>query len=230
MLAIRVIAIVLFVVSTAYADIYSYVDENGVICLTDTPTREAKLMPLQNDETPKLRSYNSVSYQSIIKSVADKYSIDPSLIHAVITTESNYNQGAVSRKGAMGLMQLMPSTASLMGVSNPFRPEENIEGGTKYLRYLLDRFGGDLRLALAAYNAGPEYVQKYGTIPPISETKEYVKKVLLLYNGNEKLNVQSPATKKIRKPTPIYKVILDDGTVIYTNTDFLSKSPEPFRF
>ena len=104
-------------------------------------------------------------------------------------------------------MQLMPATAREMDVSNPFNPEENIDGGTKYLRYLLDRFNGDLKLALAAYNAGPASIRKYGGIPPIRETQLYVKQVLKLYNGADKSGKKT-----------IYKVSFNDGSVLYTNT------------
>jgi soluble lytic murein transglycosylase-like protein len=123
------------------------------------------------------------SYSQIINRTSYKYRIEPYLVSAVIKVESNWDSQAVSRKGAKGLMQLMPSTAKEMNVKNPFDPEENIEGGTRYLRYLLDRFNGDIILALAAYNAGPNRVEKFRDIPPIKETKQYVKKVLSIYNG-----------------------------------------------
>jgi hypothetical protein len=122
-------------------------------------------------------------------------------------------------------MQLMPSTANDMDVRNPFNPEENIAGGTKYLKYLLKRFNGDLILALAAYNAGPKTVEKFGLVPPITETKQYVHKVLSLYNGK----ITYPLTEDDSpKPDPIYKITLEDGTVLFTNSTFLAK--DPIRF
>ncbi|MEW6602793.1 MAG: lytic transglycosylase domain-containing protein, partial [Nitrospirota bacterium] len=148
-------------------------------------------------------------FSQIIHDMSSKYDIEPSLIRAVITVESNWNYNAVSNKGAMGLMQLMPSTAKDMDVDNPFNPEENIEGGTKYLRFLLDKFN-DLPLALAAYNAGPKTVEYYGRVPSITETEQYVRKVLSLYNGKSSES----------RSTRIYKVTLDDGTVLFTNTPF----------
>jgi soluble lytic murein transglycosylase-like protein len=123
-------------------------------------------------------------------------------------------------------MQLMPSTANDMNVHNPFNPEENIEGGIKYLKYLLERFNGDLTLALAAYNAGPKTVEKFGLVPPITETRQYVSKVLSLYNGKMTSLAEDEQTEK--KPDPIYKIILEDGTVLFTNSTFLSKKPVRF--
>jgi len=126
--------------------------------------------------TPNL----SRKFDEIFMEVARVYNLDPKLLHAIAKVESNYNPRAVSPKGALGVMQLIPSTARLVGVSDPFDPRENIYGGARYLRYLLDKFG-DLTLALAAYNAGPKAVEAYGGIPPYPETQRYVRSVLSLY-------------------------------------------------
>lgn len=117
---------------------------------------------------------------SLFKKVAELYDLDPHLLKAVAKVESNFNPNAISPKGALGIMQLIPSTAELVGVKNPFDPIENIYGGAKYLKYLLDEFK-DLHLSLAAYNAGPEKVKFYKGIPPIPETQNYVKSVLYYY-------------------------------------------------
>lgn len=117
------------------------------------------------------------NFSGIISAAAQKYSIDPAIIHAVVRTESSYRANALSPKGAQGLMQLMPDTAKSLGVENAFDPEQNIYAGTKHLKYLIDRFDGELTLALAAYNAGEGAVEKYGGIPPYPETIAYIGKI-----------------------------------------------------
>jgi len=219
------------------ADIFKYTDDNGVICYTDAPFGKKTAKPIKEKaDTPspkgkisKAKYVEDADYHSIVHEKATQYDLDPSLIKAVIKTESNWNSRAVSPKGAMGLMQLMPTTARDLNVNNPYDPEENIEGGTKYLKYLLERFNGDLTLALAAYNAGPNKVEKYGYVPPIPETKQYVKKVISLYNGKtEYSTAESEVTKNTKKSEPIYKVVLEDGTVLFTNSTFFAKNPVRF--
>lgn len=185
-----------------HADIYKYTDQNGVVHFTNTPEGKGY--------TKVITEYNTSSegkYDHIISRTSAKYNIEPAVIKAVITAESDWNPRAISSKGAVGLMQLMPETAKDMQVSNPYDPEENIEGGTRYLRWLLNRFQGNLDLALAAYNAGPSTVEKTGGIPQFSETRKYVKNVTRMYKGSAQ-----------GKNTKIYKVTYDDGTVLYTNT------------
>lgn len=126
-------------------------------------------------------SLNTASYATEVKRIARKYQVDPALVRAVIHAESAFNAEAMSNKGAQGLMQLMPATASDLGVKNAFDANQNIEGGVKYLAGLLEQFDGDIRLATAAYNAGPGAVKKYNGIPPYAETKVYVERVGILH-------------------------------------------------
>lgn len=116
-------------------------------------------------------------YSDLIKAAAAKYSLDPKLLECVMAAESNFNPRAISSKNALGLMQLLPETAQRMAVKNPFDPAQNIEGGARYLRLMLDRFSGNLTLALAAYNAGPDKVTLYGGVPPFRQTIDYIRRV-----------------------------------------------------
>lgn len=130
---------------------------------------------------------------------ARREGMSPRLVQAVVQVESGYNSRALSNKGAMGLMQLMPGTAKELGVSDAYDPEQNIRGGTRYLKQQLNRFSGDLRLALAAYNAGPTAVAKYGDIPPYRETRRYVEKVLALYRHTAPPHLQEVARDQAKK-------------------------------
>ncbi|MBW2600143.1 MAG: lytic transglycosylase domain-containing protein [Deltaproteobacteria bacterium] len=139
------------------------------------PSKDYSLQPAAPGETEPL-------FHSIIQEASDHYQVDPELIRAIIMTESSNNPRAVSRKGARGLMQLMPATAKALGVENSFDPEHNIYGGVRYFRELLDRFDGDTEMALAAYNAGSRKVRQYRGIPPFKTTHYYIKRVLFYYN------------------------------------------------
>lgn len=129
-------------------------------------------------QPPNIQYNNSSNVQRMLYIAAQKHGVDPSLVDAVAKAESNYQQECVSSAGAVGVMQLMPETANMLGVNNIYDVRENINGGVKYLKQMLDMFHGDTALAVAAYNAGPGAVQKYGGIPPFSETKQYVAKVM----------------------------------------------------
>lgn len=173
----------------AHADIYKYVDDEGVLHLTNVPSNpSANYVLVLKEKRIIFHSDIDVNrFDQIIISTARKHNIEPALIKAVIKAESNFNHQAVSRVGAQGLMQLMPATASQLQVEDAFHPEKNIEGGTRYLRYLLNLYRGNLTLALAAYNAGEGAVAKYNNrVPPYRETKNYVNRVLSFYNSFSK--------------------------------------------
>ena len=161
-------------ISPALADIYRYVDANGVTHFTNTPTHG-------HYNFYRKESFSSaprvLSYAELIKRYAGQYDLDEALVKAVIKVESDYRPHVVSSKGAQGLMQLIPETARDMNVSDPFDPSDNIHGGTRYLRLMLDQFDGDLELALAAYNAGPGTVKRHGGVPPYTETLNYIQRV-----------------------------------------------------
>src|SRR5437764_8795800 len=157
----------------------------------------------------RLPEGDTAPYAREITDAASRYGIPEQLVTAVIRVESGFNPRAVSRKGARGLMQLMPSTASILGVRNSFDPGENIDGGARHLRGLIERFSNDVPLALAAYNAGENAVVTYRGIPPYAETQDYVARVLRFFYGT--------TTNGTTLPTETFKKLESDGTVVYTN-------------
>ncbi|MBI5015140.1 MAG: lytic transglycosylase domain-containing protein [Deltaproteobacteria bacterium] len=166
--------------TVAWADIYQSVSADGSISFTDTPVTTEYRVVIRDPRPVRAASPRS-PWQDLARQEASLRQLDPRLVNAVIQVESGENPGALSHKGAMGLMQLMPDTARAMGVQDPFEPRDNIQGGVKYLAQMLDRFHGRLDLALAAYNAGPSAVERYGGVPPYAETRNYVNRVLDAY-------------------------------------------------
>jgi soluble lytic murein transglycosylase-like protein len=176
--------------AVAAAKIYTYLDAQGLRHYTDTPdnNRYRLLVLSPFDRTVSGERYDlrrlarASQYDSIIEHAAVAAAVEANLLRAVIVVESGFNSRAVSKRGAVGLMQLMPATASRFGVLNPYDARQNVHGGARYLKFLMNRFGHDIRLVLAAYNAGEEAVDRNGgQIPPYSETMAYVPRVLKIY-------------------------------------------------
>lgn len=176
-----------------YPAIYTFVDENGIVHFTNIKPRAGNFRILIPDSDPSYKGRQpqklNETYDPIIYLYSRKFNVDPLLVKAVIMAESNFNPQAVSKRGAMGLMQIMPETARMLNLKDIFDPEENIKGGTLYLRILKDWFKEDLDLVLAAYNAGPKrIIENRMSIPPIEETVQYVKRVKYFYRKLKSLN------------------------------------------
>ena len=169
-----------------YADIYMYTDSQGVMHFTNVPTSAKYSVYIKEKSTESNITYNSNKYDDLITTAAKKYEISFSLLKALIKIESDFDPWAVSKVGAKGLMQIMPENLKALNINDPFDPRENIMGGTRYLKQLLERFKGEIPLALAAYNAGPRMVENYKRIPPFPETEDFVKKVMKYYTAFKK--------------------------------------------
>jgi soluble lytic murein transglycosylase-like protein len=190
--AIAATAVCTTAICSASPPIYKYVDAAGIAHFTDKPdSRRYRLIELTpsgltrsgDDFDPALLAC-AARYDAIIEAAAESAGVEPNLLRAVIVVESGFNSRAVSKRGAVGLMQLMPATAARFGVSNRFDPRQNVRGGALYLGFLINRFDKNVRLALAAFNAGEDAVDRNaGQIPPFSETLEYVPKVMRIYRA-----------------------------------------------
>lgn len=177
--------VVLAIATNGQAGLYACRGAGGSIQYTNVPNSPScRLHQLKKPYRSWARTLSfsgDGSYDGMIRKIATRHHVDPPLIKAIIHTESDFNPRAVSRRGALGLMQLMPATARELRVENPFNPSENIDGGTRYMRQMLDNFNNDLILSLAAYNAGPNLVARTGGVPDIVETRQYINKVLRRY-------------------------------------------------
>ena len=217
------LAAVFLLAAPARAETFRFVESDGTVHFTNTPTdpqyrrmgftsgteRGWLQLPL-----PGLSSLPDLApYVREIREAAERYGVEEGLIKAVIRVESGFNSRAVSPKGARGLMQLMPGTASMLGVRDSFDPRQNIDGGVRHLRGLIDRFGSDLKLALAAYNAGEQAVMNHRGIPPYRETRDYVTRILGLFAPAP----AEAAPAAAPEPQYTYRVEAPDGTVTYTN-------------
>ena len=170
------------------ADIYRYIDENGVMHFTNTPTSSnQKYRIFVKEKTRVTRLYSSEKYDELISDASERTGVAFPLLKAIIKAESDFDPYAVSKKGATGLMQIMPQNFQPLGIEDPFDPWQNINAGARYFKQMYDRFKGKLALSLAAYNAGPTAVDRYKTIPPYEETEEYVRRVMKYYYNYKNL-------------------------------------------
>jgi soluble lytic murein transglycosylase-like protein len=221
--------------TAAHAQLTSYVDERGTLVFTNAnkplakKTASSKTAPSAAPASPSatpsapLVASNLVAspvaqpvseaLDRIVLQTAQKNHVDPALVRAVISTESNWNSSAVSSKGALGLMQLIPDTARQMGVGNAFDPAQNVDGGVRYLRMLLERYNGDLSKALAAYNAGPGAVDRFGGVPNFRETRAYVRKVTDTYYRPGSAH----AAHALEAAVSIYRSTDASGHLVFTN-------------
>jgi len=224
-----------FLSRTASSQVYTYVDEKGVRTFTNIPPKGAikdlkvsgappaapvadaatpkssPVAPVANAATPK--ASRQPDYMRIVEKYAPQFRLDPALVQSMITQESGFKARAVSSKGARGLMQLMPATAARLGVRNSFDPEENIRGGMKHMRNLLNMFDNDLVLSLAAYNAGENLVQRTGRVPGFRETHDYVRSITRRYGRTHLV----PANETPPAPLLMFKYMDRDGVLHLTN-------------
>lgn len=223
-----VVLLALFAVAQAASgQIASYVDENGKVVYINGDSPQARRgSSIAGGSLAGQTSGSSLNFAAaaaspnearldrIVREAAERHQVDPALVKAVISTESSWNSRAISQKGAMGLMQLIPTTAQRFGVGNPFDPEQNIEGGTTYLKALLDRYHGDLSKSLAAYNAGERAVDLSGGVPAFMETQNYVRKVTRAYfqpGSGRTSTTWAPPRPEVRREVDA------NGRVVFTN-------------
>lgn len=214
---IVVIAAVILLSASApsQAQLASYIDEHGKLVYVngDSPKRKGG-GTISSIPTAQSANAPGDHLDRIVQQAAERHNLDPALVKAVISTESDWNPWAISRKGAVGLMQLIPATAERFGVGNAFDPAQNVEGGTSYLKQLLDHYNGDLTKSLAAYNAGERAVDQSGGIPAYPETERYVQKVTDAYfrpNSGRDPSLWSPPRAPIRQEAD------SKGRIIFTN-------------
>jgi soluble lytic murein transglycosylase-like protein len=207
----------LMAVPGAQADTYRMVDSSGGVHLTNAPAdpRYRGLPVVSGTATGWLRMTETShsQYATEIREISARHGVDATLVQSVIRAESAFNPTAVSRTGARGLMQLMPKTAVMLGVRDSFNPRENIDGGVRHLRYLLDRYPGNVALAVAAYNAGEGAVDSYRGIPPYAETQQYVQRVL--NGGGGGGGVWTGGRSVV--PRSVYRYAGPNGSVTYSN-------------
>jgi soluble lytic murein transglycosylase len=208
------------VTPAAAGSTYRFEDGEGVVHYTNVPSDPRYAFVRRDPEPERARPGGALgrglrAFAHVIRAAAERYGLDARLVEAIVQTESAGNPTAVSPKGARGLMQLMPERAQELGVRDSFDPVQNVDGGVRHMRDLLQRFGGDLTLALAAYNAGEAAVRAHGGVPPYAETREYVRRVRALYEGAGGL--VTGAVALVTAPQRVYRAVAEDGTLTFTN-------------
>jgi soluble lytic murein transglycosylase-like protein len=225
--SVLLIGIILFLSRTrpsiAEEKIQSYIGPKGSVVFTNLLDNSA--VPFSTPTEASMKSAQEIPspWHSLIDSISNTHGVDPALVRAVMKTESNFNRWAVSSKGALGLMQLIPNTGTRFGVRDFFDPQQNIEGGVRYLKFLLGKFNGDLDLSLAAYNAGENLVERAGRIPSIPETRDYVRKVRANYGKAAPAFPIAAAAETAAVPQQevqkIYRRVDERGVVHFSNIE-----------
>jgi hypothetical protein len=237
LLSVSLLALAVVATPAGAGSMYRFEDEQGIVHYTNVPG-DPRYSFIRKDAEPAPPkpatqggggfSQGLRTFAHVIRAAAERYGVDTRLVEAIVQAESAGNPTAVSPKGARGLMQLMPERAALLGVRDSFDPQQNVDGGVRHIRDLLQSFGGDVTLALAAYNAGEGAVRNHGGIPPFAETREYVRRVRALYNGGGSLTPKAVAL--VPAPQRVYRTVSDDGTMVFTNVPPRAAAPASGRF
>jgi soluble lytic murein transglycosylase-like protein len=226
------VLVLLITAGTSFADavLWKLNDKGQKVFYNDPPKTKANTS-VTSSEVPLIFSKKFDQYSKLISTICERHGVAPQLVKAVIQVESNYNDRAVSHVGASGLMQLMPATAARYGVNSIFEPAQNIEGGVRYLKDLLQLFNSDLRLTIAAYNAGENRVMRLNDVPAFIETQNYVRKVLALYNGEMKYQPYNAGIGAVKiKSVTYYKYVDDKGTTHYSTAPIQNSTKISFDY
>jgi Transglycosylase SLT domain len=227
------VLVLLIAAGTSFADavLWKINDKGQKVFYNDPPKIRPEVSSSKGSEIALVFSKKFEQYSKLISTICERHGVAPLLVKAVIQVESNYNDRAVSRVGASGLMQLMPATAARYGVGSIFEPAQNIEGGVRYLKDLLKLFNSDIRLTVAAYNAGENRVLRMNDVPKFIETQNYVRKVLALYNGEMKYQPYNAGNgvSKIKSIT-YYKYVDDKGITHYSATPIGNSTKISFSY
>jgi soluble lytic murein transglycosylase-like protein len=210
--------------ANAEEKIQAFVNSNGKVVFTNLLNQAPAPVPAAPETAGDLAREVPESLRTLVDTISSNHGVDPALVRAVIKTESNFNRFAVSNKGALGLMQLIPSTGRRYGVRDFFDPHQNVDGGVRYLKFLLEKFHGNLDLSLAAYNAGENLVERLGRIPSIPETTNYVRKIRAIYQTKSTPVIASAVPGAMMaasapEPAKIFKMVDSRGVVHFSNIE-----------